>query len=427
MKFINKSYALGTIFTCLISLSLFFKIESKQYYDVSVVGNLNFADGLARLTIGLLDKFHDKLKMNFVPVNSYYTILQDLPSNIDHYLKNNNEVQNPGNISILFEPIWYPNIGAYRKVPNSFIKIAYSMFETNQLPKQWPAILNNNFDAVIVPDKYYEKIYKKCGVKIPIFTLPIGLYLEEWLSAQPKVVRNDIFTFGLSATFWPHKNYNRLIEAFTKEFGNNNKVKLILHGRGGDQNICNEIKQLIKGYSNISFIDNKLSNHEYKLLMQSFDCYVSLTKGEGYSVTPREAMSLGIPCILSRNTAHKTLCDTGFVRVVTAKIKEPAYYNFLKQYCGYNFNCTLDDASNALKDVYENYSFYLQKAKLAREWVKRYLYDNLEPYYMALLKPTTVKRSHVNLLEPYTLSTNSKKLYKKYKQIINMHHNSRCE
>ena len=59
---------------------------------------------------------------------------------------------------------------------------------------------------------------------------------------------------------------------------------------------------------------------KYIEFISTFDCYVNLSKGEGFSIPPRESLALGIPCIISDNTAHKTICDSGLVLPVTSKI-----------------------------------------------------------------------------------------------------------
>ena len=48
---------------------------------------------------------------------------------------------------------------------------------------------------------------------------------------------------------------------------------------------------------------------------------------EGFSITPREALAMKKPCILSNNTAHKKMCAKKYAYGVKSEIKESAYYN----------------------------------------------------------------------------------------------------
>ena len=420
--YVNRHFLSYFKFTCLLLAFTVFSVSLIGRYDVTVSGYLSFADGLGRLSVGLLDNLQHKLKMNF-HYNGYYMglshiTLQDVPKNIIPII--DNPAKTPGTICILFSPLWYTYEGAYRRMPDSLIKIAYSMFETTRLPTQWSAILNTFFDAVVVPDKYYTKVYKRSGVKIPIFVLPCGLYLEEFLNYPIKQHKNVPFIFGTSAAFWPHKNNEILIEAFAQEFGNSSNVKLIIHSRFGGAEQVNSLKNKYQ-LTNLQFINSALNKNDYLSLMSSFDVYVLLSKAEGYSVTPREALALGIPCILSRNTAHKTICDTGFVKGVTSKTKNSAdYLHMFGQVCGHNFSCNIEDVRKSLREVYENYEYHLWQARKGREWVKQYLYKNLEPYYMGLLKPMNIVLSSGNQIMPNALWTSSKSLYQKYNKILNI-------
>ena len=85
---------------------------------------------------------------------------------------------------------------------------------------------------------------------------------------------------------------------------------------------------------------------------------------------------------------------------------------------GYQFDCTLRDARKAMRDVYKNYSDYLEKASFGREWVKCYLRENLIGKYVSVVKPETVILGKENIIGDKFLMTNSKELYEKYKNIL---------
>ena len=140
------------------------------------------------------------------------------------------------------------------------------------------------------------------------------------------------------------------------------------------------IKKALKGHKkikNIEIIEALLPHKQYIGFLQSLDCYVLLSKGEGLSFdTLREALALSKPCIISDNTAHHTIAKTGFVYAVPSNIKEPAKYDF--GVFGYQFNCKVEDVQKALREVYVNYNLYLQKAEQGRNWVQRYLWENVK-------------------------------------------------
>jgi len=179
--------------------------------------------------------------------------------------------------------------------------------------------------------------------------------------------------------------------------------------------------------------------------------------GEGFSITPREALACGKPCILTNNTAQISICNTGAVRVVPSKILVPAFYdchydNHYPTVCalnlcknvlefnnqellnnlieeeldltwrsgnvGYQFDCETDDARAAMRDVYEHYHDYFLKAKEGREWAKGYLHKNLSAKYGSLVKPKSIVLGKENIIGDKFLMTNSKALYEKYKYLL---------
>ena len=412
------------------------KIAAKSYqvimiypdtapYDLAVFGRVRFADGIGRQTIGIIDCLKSDVRINFINTEIGFSTLQDINADIAHILSQQNSEVFKSNVGI-FEMVlssdpckWW-----YKKIQESCaIKIAYSMFEATQIIPEWVSILNDVFDAVVVPDNYLIQVYKKSGVTIPIFVLPLGIYIEEFLKSPQKTSPGKPFVFGISAAFADRKNHIKLLESFIQEFGNSPDVVLKIHGRicegKNGMDICKKCINTIreKRLKNIQLINKSLAWHEYIQFISSFDCYVFISKGEGFSITPREALACGIPVILSNNTTHQTICKTGFVRSVPSAIMSPAYCEAFGKVVGSNFDCTIQDVRAALRDVYQNYQKYLDMAQKGREWVQRYLYKNLRPLYLNLVKPKKVILGDHNLITDEFLMTNSPKLYEKYIKI----------
>jgi glycosyltransferase involved in cell wall biosynthesis len=306
----------------------------------------------------------------------------------------------------------------YKLIPNdSTVKIAYCVTEKTLIPSEFVVKINDNFDAVVVADEWLVDVYKNSGVKIPIFTLPLVLDLESLFAKSIKKNCQKPFVFGLSAGFWPRKNHELLVKAFVEEFGDNPNVMLKMHGRF-EEGLTTVLKTFEKIKTNNVTLEHKaFTRQEYENFLTSLDCYVLISKGEGFSITPREAMAAGIPCILSDNTAHKIICKSGCVRAVTSNILEPSYSKIFRKNIGHDFNCTVMDIRKALRDVYENYQKYLENAVLGRIWVKNYSKENLKKKYLNLVKPKIVILGPDNSITDQHLMTNSKTLFNKYQQL----------
>lgn len=397
------------------------KINKKDLDTSIVAGSVRFNGSLCRQAISLLEAvLPHQISANIIGKASLNNIQNGQIATILREAKKDNP---SGNVAILEDVILTKTFNGFERIPqDAHIKIAYTMFESSRIPQAWVSLINK-LDAIVVPDEYIKKIYIKPGVTIPIFVVPLGLYLQEFLDLPEKTAANQKFTFGCIAMEVSRKNLATLIKSFGQTFGKNKDVQLILKVSPSAETKPDYLEKLIKkhGRKNIKIIRNSLSWYEYVKLMASFDCYIYISKGEGFSITPREAMAASIPCILTNNTAQKTICKTGLVRSVKSKVKEPASFFWfnkedLKQ-CGYQFNCTQEDVVNAMLDVYNNYDFWLSKASQAKEWVKQYTNQNLALKYVNMIKPKTIILGPDNQITNDYLMTNNVELFNKYVQL----------
>lgn len=415
-----------------VALLCFFTIDqiSCVNYDVNVVGLLGVENTVPLISTIITDALiQGDVRVNFInsrPQNSNSPIvgkfLNDIPFGINAL-----GMQDPSiaPISLLTDVIGYADQAIYKSVPNSHIKFAYSMIETDAVPEWIVKAINSSFDAVIVPHQCLVDIYQKSGVEVPVFVISLPIYLETILSRQLKQARSTPFVFGISAGFCERKNHKLLLWAFSRAFKNNKNVKLKIHGGWGDSL---QISRLIKKLKlkNVNVIEKTLDRNNYINFLSSCDCYVFPSKGEGFSLTPREALALGIPCILSNHTVHEDLTHLGSVIAVDAQIKESAqdYTAIMGEVCGNYHQGTVHDWKIALEKMYNNYEYYLSRNEEGREYTKRYLIQNLASSYRTLIKPLKVTLVDPNIegsankiLSTGELITTSPTLYRKYNDI----------
>lgn len=399
---------------------LLFFFNSSYSADLALVGFIMPEDGLGKIGINIAETLDDDISINIIQTDARPPIKYPLTDKFQRCL--NNSDQSPSKVSILTEFVCTKGRNTYLYIPDeSLIKIAYSMLETDKIPDSWVSALNERFDAVIVPDKFLVDVYQNCGVKIPVFVLPIPMILSPYYCHPKRYHPSHPFIFGDASA---NKNVRILVEAFSKTFGNNPNVKLILKfGRG-----INQERETIAefGLTNVEILEGHFSLDEYINLLSSFDCYVNLSRGEGFSLIQREALALGIPVIATNNTALKTICASGFVRGVKSEIKNPPnpiYKIVFDEDVGNQCDCELEDVCEALKDVYENYDKFLRKAEEGKEWVMNYDCNNkdLRTAYRAIVKPKEVILGIENKFEKGCVTTNSKDLYQKYMILISQY------
>jgi glycosyltransferase involved in cell wall biosynthesis len=386
---------------------------------VNVVGYVHFTNGLGRVTTTVLDILAPSLRVKHIDTRPAFSNFTDVPLRVQAITKKRYRPVSH-KVSILTDNLWLPHFTPANIVPKSTIRLAYSMCESTKAPQPWVQLLNRSFDAVVVPDVFLVDVYQNSGVKIPIFVLPLAVYLNDFLQLPLKQARSaKTFTFGIVAALSHNKNVQLVVDAFAAEFGNNPSVQLKIHTpwRGTLGALRAHLKKL--NVNNIHLSVGSLPWRDYVQFMNHIDCYVLLSRGEGFSITVREAMALGLPCIISDNTAHHTICQTGLVYPVPAPLRQPSKREFYQVDVGDNFGCRLKDARQALRYVYDHYPEQLQRAAERRAWVTQYTKQRLAPLYNNLVRPKQIILGDKNSITPYYLMTNSQKLYQKYQSLKN--------
>ena len=414
MKYCTYKSSRNNIFILFIFyISSFF--PHKYEHDLAIGGIINFSDGIGRQAITLIDALKDDLAIKFIPTRlSQAPHYSDISPTVASIIQKSKTGK--ARVAILEDLITCGPYNPYKKIGNSSIKIAYTMVESTEVCSTWVDILNNHFDAAVVPDPFLVNVYKNSGVTIPIFMLPLQMYLDEFYKLSQTSRPHYPFVFGFSGSFTERKNHMRLLNSFAQAFGSSADVQLILHGRYGDNNLIHMLENRTQelGLRNVKILKQSFSQREYLQFLASLDCYVSLSMGEGYSLTPREAIAAGIPCILSDATAHTTICHSGYACVVPAQIPIPAYYKHLNAYAGFFFDCFENDAAQALFDMYMNYYIYRELTQQARVWIQQYSLEALRPYYLSLIKPQKIILGTHNEIMVNGLITDSPQLYQKY-------------
>jgi len=417
------------IFILILSTLIFFigrELLAPPRPHLTVIGYAQMADGIGRQTVELINALYDSVSIGVLPYKR--SRLEGVPKPIQALLKKPNKKL--GKI-VIYEPAMpTPGPKAEARVKRKLqrpkndkeIRIAYSMLESSRIPSQWAELLNKYFDAVAVPDPFLQEVYRTSGVEIPIFVLPLGLDMSSFLNQPLKKKRNVPFCFVNVSSMIPRKNHEGLIRAFYRAFGNDPNVQLHMNYRSGSMTLTGKIQELIASLNmqNIFLTGKRLNAKDYLDFVSKGDAFVSLAKGEGFSIQPREAMALGLPVIISNNTAHKTIIESGLACAVSCPRSEDAYNFYLKCTCGEEYLADEVEAAALLRDVYENYERYLAGAEKRREWAAHYTFDHLKPLYRSLVAPKQVILGDRDEITEEYVMTSSNELYLKYKKVLEL-------
>ena len=170
--------------------------------------------------------------------------------------------------------------------------IAIVPFETTIIPHSWIAKINS-FDALFVPCQQNVDAFRDSGVKVPIEIIHWGLDIAKF----HKILRpeRDTFTFGTMGALSIRKGTDVLIDAFREAFPPHlyPNVRLICKTSNPHYPFMVKDKRIIVQMLPVSHDE----------LMETFfkeiDCFVFPTRGEGFGLTPLEAMATGVPAIVT--------------------------------------------------------------------------------------------------------------------------------
>ncbi len=123
---------------------------------------------------------------------------------------------------------------------------------------------------------------------------------------------DDHFIVGSVGRFCPVKNYPLLLKSFTLLYNRNSKARLVLIGIGPEEQNLRNLARKLGVANNVIFIVGQPAYGYFSL----FDCFVQSSDKEGISIALLEAISFGVPCIVTNvQSAHPVIVsgETGIL------------------------------------------------------------------------------------------------------------------
>ncbi|MCX5713491.1 MAG: glycosyltransferase family 4 protein, partial [Candidatus Omnitrophica bacterium] len=280
------------------------------------------------------------LEKNSVKINYKYTYGPGTPFPLDEKPMTDNYIMNivlqrqskPSKVEVSYcqGDAFFKNSGKY--------KIGYTMLEVTGLPKEW-VNQANMMNEVWVPSEFNKMTFIQSGVKVPIYTMPLGID-ENYFNPHIKPFKKSgKYTF-LSVFEWSERKAPEILfNAYSKAFSKKDNVMLIckIANVNSDVNVYEEIEKmnLPEKMADFELLYNVyLQDYDMARLYRTADCFVLPTRGEGWGMPITEAMSCGLPVIATDWSAHKDYMDNSNAypinvkRLIPAEAKCPYYKGF---------------------------------------------------------------------------------------------------
>jgi glycosyltransferase involved in cell wall biosynthesis len=286
----------------------------------------------------------------------------------------------------------------YLRVPQHGLRVAHVAYDSDQLPERWVDALNGAFDAVLFSSKHLERVAETSGVRIPIGTLPIGIDTEPLLARPWRAPSTNRVTFGSLAAFHERKGISTVLHAFVEEFGDDDSVELVLHSNLAIGDEYSYVRKLADGLENVTVTHEELSVAEKTALLDSIDFFVSASRGEGYSIGPREALALGKGLVVSDIGAHQDLLGLPGVIAVPASVRTPARYPEIdSQIFGHQYAVQVPAVAKALRAAADRSRTpeFAEGVRARRGRAAEFCFSRLSTDYAEIVNPTLRRfRSH---------------------------------
>lgn len=281
----------------------------------------------------------------------------------------------------------------------SDVRLVYTMFESNKLPEEWADYLQMA-DEVLVPSKWCQDTFARAGVKSTVVPLGYNSDVFTYIERPLPIETKSAFTFIHYDSFNARKGFMEVFQAFTEEFTTDEPVRLILK----TAQTAVAIPIMKSQYPNIDVITGTVPEAELLDLLRQSNCMVYPSRGEGFGITPLEAMATGLPAIVPNEHGISEYFNANYMLEVKATERCPALYSRFKgQDVGQMVVADVKDLKRQMRYAYNNQAEVKKLGQSAAEYAKQYTYRHTAERLAAIIgkwdKAEIVRRNDSKFLQ----------------------------
>jgi len=226
-------------------------------------------------------------------------------------------------------------------------RLSVTMFESTKLPDGWRDPLDE-CDAVIAPSQFLVDVFKNAGVGTPIEVVPLGISSTFTETVVPRISTEPL-AFVCIGDRGSRKNWHKVMFAFVRAFGDDERFKLVIKSRNLPAKFSNK---------NVEVVAEDYSDEQMAEFYRKAHIMVFPSSGEGFGLPPREfAATGGIPLVTNWGGTADDIYQWGIPLPYTmtdAWSDKPEWFGKLGQWADIDVDM-LTDQMRHIADHYQHY------------------------------------------------------------------------
>ena len=248
-----------------------------------------------------------------------------------------------------------------------------TMWETNWLPPEFSDYLQN-FNKIIVPSLHNWELFSQFHDEVHM--IPLGVDRTIWHPEDRSA--NNKFKILCGGSEWYRKGLDVVLEVF-------NKLQLPdteLHIKIVPPHLFAP-KDL--EFPNVIVHREWLTVEQERDLVRTADCFISVSRGEGFGLMPLQAISAGVPTIISDAHGHREFSNLATHRIPTTSVPTA---KGVWQNMGDWDEPDPEALAEAIKDIYLNRDKYRKQAYLKAPQTEAFNWDTSADQLLRIVKPS---------------------------------------
>jgi glycosyltransferase involved in cell wall biosynthesis len=170
-------------------------------------------------------------------------------------------------------------------------RACFTMWETDTLPDYFVRWLPK-YDQIIVPCDHNRELFSRHHDNVSV--VPLGVDHQFWRPID--VEQSETFRFHAGGSLWLRKGLDIVVKAFTALGLPNSElhIKAAPHARDTPSRFP----------PNVIMHRRWMTAEDQRGWFNKADCFIAVSRGEGFGLMPLQAIASGIPTILSDTTGQ---------------------------------------------------------------------------------------------------------------------------